>query len=220
MREWHKGRSSYCVWMYRFTDQKLLSFTEAIHERLAKVGCVIPVKNLHMTIFVAGFKTREIFYNDDVLFSTLDEQLARLSATRFSCPEVVVTGLKVARSAILLECRDLTKNTTRVRDVLGADCAEIRFSPFYPHITLGHFQEPVMLGEVVSALDPWITLQTPITINQHALELVEIEATRPVNAMIGLCADDFSRVHVHRFAERVESSPRDSRVTKVGSFAY
>lgn len=199
MRDWHKGRSAYCVWMYRLTDPRLLSLIHAIQARLLQTGCVLPVTRSHMTVFVAGFKAAMVRHNDDILFSTLREQVANLSAARLLCPRLVVTGVRIDRCAIYLECHDATQNTARARAALGAAGAEIRFAPFLPHITLGHFLDDIALGDVAAVLEPWIAQQATITVSQPDLELIEFDATQPATRHVGLCKDDFSSLHLHPF---------------------
>ncbi len=190
MAQWHRGRKTYCVWMYHVDDRQLLQRRDRILDSVQAVVEVLPVQHLHITVFVSGFLSVQRVRNDDVEESLLARQAQRLQGCAFPAPRLRVGGAGCFLTGPFLYAHDMTETTKHIRAILADGQAEVRFKPFVAHITLGHFLASLPTGPIAEVMDRWRSLP-PIVIQPEALELVSFDATTPVSEHHALCREAY-----------------------------
>lgn len=194
-KNWHKGRTRYCVWMYQLDDeaitQKLTHLAAAISTALGTA----PIHHFHVTLFASGFLSTSIRYNDDITPDTIDRQIDAAKALPHTQPRLVMTGLEANAYGIFITLEDQSATTDKIRNALAHISGEVPRDSFMPHITLGSYLQAHPLAQVQAILKTLPVPDFPLPIPHCHLELVTLDATTPLRPDIGLCRDNFTTLY-------------------------
>ena len=196
--QWQKQRTSYAIWMYRFKQKKLIDTAQNIQKLLTQTFSIHLVKQLHMTVFVAGFPGSQIRYDDDIDASILEAQFQCLQSSKLNSPEIYIQKPCSTLTGPTLLTRDLTDTTDQIRSLFEQQASEQRFSDYRPHITLGHYLNRYDTETVYQELLD-IPDFTPFIIKPYSLELVYINCSNPVDKKIAICNENYESIYTYYF---------------------
>ncbi len=169
---WRRGRRAYAVWVARVRDEAVLDRIEGLQRALGEH--IVPVVDAHLTLWVAGFPTGTPVHDDDVGLQALEAQASALAGLR--APAVAVGGACSFETCAVLE---VSADLSGLRSALAsAGGAEVRFTDYQPHLTLGRYPRSGSARDIVELLAPHRGLP-PIPLTLQALELVELDAAVP-----------------------------------------
>lgn len=172
---WHRGRERYAVWLARLEDPRLRPRLRAAREALRPWIRPIPYRDLHVTLWVAGFPALNPTFNDDVPEAALAHQAARLR--RLPAFDVEVLDLRSFASAAYLAVRDLDGGIAELRAALAGTHREQRFGPYAPHVTVGAYTRNWPADPIEAAMEPLRGL-APLRLRVRAIERVDLNARR------------------------------------------
>ncbi len=181
--EWRAGRARYCVWALRVDDP-------AIRQRVADVAAAlgdwirpVPLGQLHVTLFVAGFPCVLPRADDDVPRRLLLAQARALGErVRGSGPVRLTVGAANSfATAAFLEVQDTRGALSEQRCVLAAEFStcgrrEIRFAPYVPHVTVGTYDADHPVVPIADALRDFRSLSA-LPLEVRNVELVDFDAS-------------------------------------------
>jgi len=169
--QWHRGRSSYAVWVLRVSHPAIDARVSQLAAALGAAIRPIPQRDLHVTLFVSGFPTETPSHDDDVAWSVL-----RAQRELFFAPlRIAVGGSSSFATAAFLEVVDVDGGLADVRAQLAGEGRELRFSPYVPHLTVGTYAQTAPAAPVRSILERWRG-ESPVLLTISAVELVVFDA--------------------------------------------
>ena len=177
-QEWAAGRTRYAVWGIRVRAEAVRERASALQGMLGPNIRKIPLEDLHITVWVAGFPTAAaLVHSDDIPEAALEEQAAALQAHRSF--RLVVGGSNSFRTAPFLEVFDLDGGLASLRQTLGR-CGppELRFAPYQPHITLGSASTDIPTASVRRVLSAHRELPV-IELTVRCIEQLRFDALEP-----------------------------------------
>lgn len=195
MQRWHKGRAAYCVWIYRICDARALRQIDDVLAPLSRLPGVLRTKNLHMTVFVAGFASDVVAYNDDVTVADLRRQIDVARRCGMGEVRLKTTGLKFDEHAMYFSMEDASDFTKGIRALFGGISREIRFADFMPHVTLAYYRERMELDGIAVQVEKINRSTQSIAIDHVRLELVALDARMPILPGIGICSDHYETLY-------------------------
>ncbi|MCC6996379.1 MAG: 2'-5' RNA ligase family protein [Deltaproteobacteria bacterium] len=176
---WHQGRGSYAVWALLLDDEvaggQLRARADAVAAAVAPLG-VRPVRQLHVTVFVAGFPALVATRPDDVATVRLARQLGRARAAAGPLA-LEVGGASSFQTCAMLEVTPVGDALARLRAALTAEAPEVRFAPYQPHVTAAIYDHDGPAAPVAAALAPLRDLP-PLRVAPARLDLVVFDAAR------------------------------------------
>ena len=188
---WHQGRRSYAVWALLLGDDvaggQLRARADAVAAAVAPLG-VRPVRELHVTVFVAGFPALVAARPDDVATVRLVRQLARARAAAGPLA-LDVGGASSFQTCAMLEVTPVGDTLARLRAALAAEAPEVRFAPYQPHVTAAIYDHDGPAAPVAAALAPLRALP-PLRVTPARLDLVVFDAARDGAPLVSVAAVD------------------------------
>lgn len=146
--EWHRGRRRYAVW-------SLAVDCPRIHARLARARTHLGAwlhdgyrRQAHITLFVCGFPSESVRFDDDFPQQRLDAQWTALHALAGGPFELQIGGLESFASAPFLSVGDPEGRLAALRQALAAHGAEVRQAPYHPHLTVGLYAQVVARADL------------------------------------------------------------------------
>jgi hypothetical protein len=141
--EWHKGRARYGAWVALIEQPALLAYIDICRHRLRDLLHPCPQRQPHLTVFVCGFEQPARVEHDDFPPDALARQIACLEHDMAAPCELPLAPPDSFASAAFIPVGDPQRRLARWRQSLGQVSAEIRQSPYVPHITLGLYRQRV-----------------------------------------------------------------------------
>ena len=187
--EWAKDRAYYAVWMLHFDSDQLKNEIQDINQDLCRYIQIHPVTKPHITLFAAGFPTDIPRYNDDISFDKLNRQFKTLEDLKLSSFSIQVHSITSLLTGPALSIRDPQNAIQKIRQALSEQSTEIRFSPYTPHITTGHYLEERRPQELIHAFHALKTLET-LHLKCSKIELTRFSA-KALSKNIALCPEDY-----------------------------
>lgn len=140
--EWHKGRDRYAIWMVPVDCPQVLGYMAEVTEQLADL--LHPTRRQpHLTVFVCGFEQPSRMQDDDFTALQLQQQMEAMCRLRPSACTLQIGRPDSFSSAAYLSVTDPNGHLETWRGALAGGCAEIRFGPYVPHITLGLYRQKI-----------------------------------------------------------------------------
>ncbi len=162
---WAAGRSTYAVWAVRVESEALHDRVTRIQSELGASLRPVPLEDLHVTTWVAGFPTAVApVQDDDIPEEALERQAAAVQG--LGPFRLRVGGANSFTTAPFLEVFDPEEGLLRLRQALTR-CGppELRFASYQPHITLATALDDVPtapLREVLGAHRGLTALELPV----------------------------------------------------------
>lgn len=141
--EWHRGRARYGVWTLPVDCPRILARLERAQAHLGDWLHGDYRRQAHVTLFVCGFPAAQAKFDDDFPSERLDAQIDALSALCASPFELQIGGLDSYASAPFLSVSDPDQRLEVLRAALGEHSAEVRQSPYHPHLTVDLYARAV-----------------------------------------------------------------------------
>lgn len=141
--EWHRGRQRYGLWAIPVDCPALLARMQAARELLGDWLHPGYLRQAHITLFVCGFEAPKRRYDDDFCSDQLQRQHENLQRLQCAPFELQIGSLDSFASAAFLQIGDPQRRLQPLRDCLAGSAAEIRQSPYLPHLTLGLYRQTV-----------------------------------------------------------------------------
>jgi len=179
---WHRGRARYFVWVLRVRTPSVRARVRAVAKALGSACAAIAPRNLHVTLFVAGFGVPTSTFDDDVTFAILEAQAQALR--RAAGPvRLAVGGAHSFLSVPFLTVADLAGDLGRLRETLRQHAREVRFAPYRPHVTVGRYVQSVSTEGLAARLaplreEPWLAMRLT------TVDLVSFDAREPDSPLI------------------------------------
>lgn len=171
---WRRGRARYAVWVLRVRHPEVAARAAAVAETAHGWIEAIPERDLHITVWVAGFPCEAPRLDDDVGWEGLARQREQLLAFSGGL-RLQVGAANAFLSAVFLEVHDPLGDLARLRRALDVGPRELRFAPYLPHVTVGVMPVSRPTAGLRERLAPCRALP-PIEIAPEAIELVELDA--------------------------------------------
>ena len=153
--EWHRGRRHYGVWLLELESEPLQQRMQRLRAQLAPWLLAAPGwprRQAHVTVFVCGFWAPWRSQDDDFTPAQLAAQQTALASARLPPLKLEIGLLDSFDTAAFLRVHDPLQGLAAVRRVLGAQVAEIRQTPYVPHVTLGWYARAVPTTQVARRL--------------------------------------------------------------------
>ena len=174
--EWRKGRMRYGVWIVRGNtevDQHIQHARQHLGTWLHPKGA----RQSHITVFVCGFLSKHVLYDDDFSAQQLSAQISELQQHAPHCFELSIGGLNSFNTTAFLEVKDPSNGLEYIRSALSKHTHEIRQSTYIPHVTVGLYREAVSRNDVLKAFRQ-LTLPH-LVLRVDCLEFVSFDAQDP-----------------------------------------
>lgn len=139
--EWHRGRPRYGVWLLLIEQPEWLAYFHDMQHRLRHFLHPQTQRQAHTTLFVCGFPQAEQRFNDDVQPAKILAQHQRLYTAQLSAFNLLLDQVDAFPTIAFLSLKGDLTPLDKIRETLNRECAELRFAPFVPHITLGLFRD-------------------------------------------------------------------------------
>lgn len=136
--EWHHGREHYAVWLLNCESNGVIQ--EKFKAARAHICDYIYGeynRQPHITVFVCGFLSDTLKYNDDCLQAHVDTQIDILKQSGMSHFDIEIGGINSFASAPYLEVIDSENGISQLRNILQQGGTEFRTAPYRPHMTIG-----------------------------------------------------------------------------------
>jgi len=150
--EWHRGRTTYGLWLVELETEEISKKVQAARKHLADFLLKPYHRQPHISIFICGFLTEALSFDDDYTTEQLHVHAELLNNADIKPFAIEVGRLNSFASAPFLEVQDLNKGIERVRAVLSTTATEIGRSSFTPHVTIGlysrAFQSRIVTGKI------------------------------------------------------------------------
>jgi len=172
---WHRGRGRYFVWVLRIRGRSVRARVRAVARAVGDACVPVAEKDLHVTLFVAGFGAPTAAFDDDVTFDTLEAQAAALGRT-YGPVTLAVGGGSSFLSVPFLTVADPAGDLERLREVLRRHGREVRFAPYQPHVTVGRYVRSLPTDGLAARLTP-LRHQPWLPVKVGAVELVSFDAS-------------------------------------------
>jgi 2'-5' RNA ligase len=150
--EWHRGREDYSVWLIELGNGEILKKVHAAREHLSEFVIRPYERQPHITIFVCGFLSDTLRYDDDYSPEQFRHHVHLLREAAVRPFTVEIGGLNSFASAPFLEVYDREGGLDRVRGLLLATGKEIARSTYVPHVTVGLYSGAFSTGIVSERL--------------------------------------------------------------------
>lgn len=171
---WRRGRSRYAVWVLRVRAPAVAARVSAVAGAIEGWIQGISERDLHITVWVAGFPCEAPRLDDDAAWEGLARQREQLLAFSGGL-RLEVGAANAFLSAVFLEVRDPAGDLARLRQAMDVGPRELRFGPYLPHVTVGVMPVSRPTAGLRERLAPFRGLP-PIEIAPEAVELVELDA--------------------------------------------
>jgi hypothetical protein len=174
---WARGRPRYAVWLARARASEVLERLQLITRSLGDAVAPNPLAEAHVTLWVAGFPTETPSLDDDVAEAVLAAQTRALQA-HFGGRgplRLQVGGANAFFTCAVLDVFDPDGALAAIRDCLDKEGKELRFGPYYPHVTAGRFIDSRDRAPLAQALRPLRALPL-IPLEVHEVELCTFDA--------------------------------------------
>lgn len=150
--EWHRGRPRYGVWTLPVECPRVLARLERAQAHLGDWLHTGYRRQAHVTLFVCGFPATQAQCDDDFPEERLAAQLDALRGLRAGPFELQIGGLDSFASAPFLRVGDPDGRLTALRAALAEQSAEIRQTPYHPHLTVGLYAQSVPRAQLQQRL--------------------------------------------------------------------
>lgn len=139
--EWHRGRTTYGVWMVDADIAPLRARVARARDHLDGV-LTAHQRQPHVTLFVCGFCADRPMSDDDFTPAMLARQRRALEAAAVAPFELEIGGLASFDSAVFLEVRDPDHCLAPIRAALAHGQGEVCPHEVYtPHLTVGLYRD-------------------------------------------------------------------------------
>ena len=184
--QWAAGRTTYAVWGIRVSAESVLERVAAVQQELGSGVRKMPLGELHITCWVAGFPTSvSPVHNDDIREAALERQAEALQDHRSF--RLLVGGTNSFTTAPFLEVYDPDGGLASLRQTL-ARCGpnEVRFAPYQPHVTVGTARADIPTASVQACLAARRGLPA-IELTVRCVEQLRFDACQPGAALHTHC---------------------------------
>jgi hypothetical protein len=164
--EWHRGRTTYGLWLVELGTEEISQKVEAAQEHLSDFLLKPYHRQPHVSIFICGFLADALSFDDDYSTEQLHVHAEWLHNADIKPFVIEVGRLNSFASAPFLEVHDLDHGIERVRSVLSATTKEIGSSSFTPHVTVGLYSRAFQSRVVVEKISTFQSLPIRLTIEQ------------------------------------------------------
>ena len=139
--EWHRGRTTYGLWLVELGTEEISQKVEAAQEHLSDFLLKPYHRQPHISLFICGFLAENPSFDDDYSTEQLQAHAELLISASIKPFAIEIGGLNSFASAPFLEVRDPDNGIERVRAVLSTTTREIGRSSFTPHVTVGLYSQ-------------------------------------------------------------------------------
>ena len=185
---WHRGRLTYTVWMYQFSDSSLKILVQALQDQLKNLIDYHPAEKLHLTIAPQGFLVKNDALKDETTLHQIHERIKEIKKLDLAPPKISLKNTASFPHCPYIGCSDVSGTTNYLQSLLDP-----RNTNFTPHITLGNYLQ----SKNFTALKPFFESAIPqLSLYPSSLDCVAF-TTHPKNSM-PVCPEDFhtlAKVH-------------------------
>ena len=167
--EWHKNRDRYFVWVIELVDDKTNGMIDHYKQLLGDYLVSPYQRQPHITLYVSGFLSEKIQYNDDISSNDLLQQVNRIEGLGLEPFVLHIGHVNSFASAPFLEVVDHDGVLDRIRATLYALRYEVRTSHYIPHVTLGIYRDHFSTAHIASLMEQIEPLDVAITIDRLKL---------------------------------------------------
>jgi len=153
--EWHRGRSSYGLWLLPVQCPALLAHIAWLRLQLTDLLHPQARRQAHISLFICGFVSGRGDLDDDFSKAQQQRQLRELGRAPGPCLSLQVGAADSFASAAILPIQDPSGQLQAWRQRLSEHATEIRQAAYLPHITLGLYRRSLpaeQLRERLAAL--------------------------------------------------------------------
>ncbi len=172
--EWHRGRSTYCLWHIGLDEAAVRDRVAAAQEHLAPYLLRPYLRQPHITLFVCGFPNNGSRYDDDYSNEQFDLHAAALRHAEIPPFSIELGRLNSFASAPYLEVRDPDKGIERVRTTLAGPMAEVGRTAYTPHLTVGLYGGAFPSAVVMERISSF--LEAPLVVSVDRITFASYEA--------------------------------------------
>lgn len=140
--EWHKGREQYSLWHIEIQHPEFLKYLHNLRSAFSDLLYTPNSRQFHITVWICGFLTNSIHWNDDFDVSNLNLHKAILDNISLSSFLLRSGRINSFDTALFVEVQDESNKLNKIRASLSPVSREIAPLTYCPHITLGLYKKP------------------------------------------------------------------------------
>jgi hypothetical protein len=139
--EWRRGRSRYSVWILPVECPTLLKRIADLRRQLSDLLLPSGARQPHISLFVCGFRSGLQRYDDDFSCQQRQQQLRAMGRQPRTAFTLQIGQPDSFASAAFLPVQDPSGQLQAWRSRMAEHGAEVRQSPYLPHLTLGLYRQ-------------------------------------------------------------------------------
>lgn len=150
--EWHHGRDSYALWYIELHTPGLMAYYQQLRAQFSDFLIADAQRQPHITLFVNGFLTQQINWDDDFSLQQMQQQISLLQQQKLSPFKLALTGIDSFSSSLFIQVQDNHGILQQLRGLLARTQQEIAALSYYPHITLGFYRQAFMGQQIIDCI--------------------------------------------------------------------
>ena len=160
VEKWANGRTSYALWALMFQPDRFLEKRWQMCRDALEPALSPTLRQLHVTVFVAGFVDGAGGQNDDADLERLRmaDQALQQDGWYERDVQLHIHGLNSFLVSPFLEVEDTCNTVDAVRSVILRYLPEVRFAPLHLHLTVGRYDGVHSTGELRQRIEPFSDL--------------------------------------------------------------
>jgi 2'-5' RNA ligase len=173
---WHRGRSTYAVWIIDFAEPGILAYLQCTSQHFADLVFHPHTRQPHVTVFVSGFLVESPQWDDDYTQEQCRAQQQRLRQLTLPAFDITLGAVNSFASALYVEVHDSEGGLAALRHALQEVMPELRWAPYVPHVTLGMYRQEMVTPSVVQRIERYALLRpirkrvTQVTLATYAAQ--------------------------------------------------
>ena len=150
--DWHKGRRDFGLWYIEIERADILKYCQQIQAHCQPFLAKNYQRQLHITVFVAGFVVPQKRWHDDIDPADLDLQYAALQNLDLPAFRLSLGAIDSFEQCLFVHINDRQQSLARIRDALQTVGTEISPPRYCPHITLGFYQNNFLCQQIFAKI--------------------------------------------------------------------
>ena len=151
--EWHKGRLYYALWYIEIDHPELLNYLKHLRQSFSQYLFQPNARQFHITLYICGFLTKfNPSFDDDFSIHKIKQQFQDLKKSNLRAFKLKTGQINSFSSALFVDIHDEQNSLSKIRTSLAKSTQEIAPICYYPHITLGLYNDEFSSQEIVEVI--------------------------------------------------------------------
>lgn len=139
--DWHKGRQQFGLWYIEINSPIIVDYCQRIQKQFDNFLQPNYQRQFHITLFINGFWVKNKQLSDEFDKNQLDLHIQALTSLQLSTFDLTLNKINSFKNVLLIHIDDNNHQLVKIRQILQLFSDEISPTSYYPHITLGFYQQ-------------------------------------------------------------------------------